>query len=125
MTAALASIKLPADLVDEARREAAVFSRSISGQVEHWARIGKAIEAAPGFTLDRVRAALDGRCDPEELTEHEWELFDELRFQSIGEPTAENDAFFAALKTTDGAVGYDENDRLVRVRADGTHEVIG
>jgi hypothetical protein len=124
MAANLASIKLSADLVDQARREAPVFSRSISGQVEHWARLGQALEAAPGFTLDRVRAALEGRLEAADLTEDEWRIFDDLQFQSVIEPTEAARSAYAELGRRPGAVGTDENDLLVRARADGTLDVI-
>ena len=86
---------------------------------------GRAFEATPGFTLDRVRAALTGVLDPGELSEDEWRLFDGMRFEAIAQPHEEARGFFEALRTQPGAVGYDENDRLVRVREDGSTEVIG
>ena len=126
MSSAYQSIKLSGSLVDQARQEAPVFSRSIAGQVEHWARLGRALESSPGFTLDRVRSALAGELDPGSLSDDEWSLFDDLRFEGLGEgdnPAA--DAFAAKVAQTPGAVGYDEQGRLVRVRADGTTEIIG
>lgn len=124
MSANFASIKLSADLVEEARRDGAVFSRSIAGQVEHWARLGKALEAAPGFTIDRVQAALEGRLDASDLSDDEWRLLDDMQFEALAEPTASERAAYAALAAKPGAVGTDENDRLVRRRPDGSIEVI-
>jgi hypothetical protein len=120
MGANLASIKLTAELVDQARRDAAVFSRSISGQVEHWARIGQAIEAAPGFTLDRVHAALEGRMSAADLTEDEWRIFDDLQWEASAEPTEAAKKFFAELRRTPGTVGEDEHGNLVRAADDGS-----
>ncbi len=37
-------VKLPDDLVLEARMTATISDRSIAGQIEHWAHLGKAIE---------------------------------------------------------------------------------
>ena len=37
-------MKLPDDLVLEARMTATISERSIAGQIEHWAHLGKAIE---------------------------------------------------------------------------------
>jgi hypothetical protein len=99
MATALASIKLPTDLVDAARSDASVFSRSISGQVEHWARLGRAIEASPVFPLDRVRAALNGEFNADALTDAEWELFDALIGDAMdGKHTAEARAFWAKFE---------------------------
>lgn len=39
-------VKLPDDLVLMARAEAEATNRSIAAQVEHWARIGRAVEGA-------------------------------------------------------------------------------
>ena len=121
----LASIKLSVDLVDQARVDAGVFQRSIGGQVEHWARLGQAFEQVPGYTLDRVRAALEGRFNPDDLSEDEFAIYDDLEWQASLVPTPEAIAEGEALKTRPGSVGYDEQGRLVRVRADGTDEVIG
>ncbi len=38
-------IKLSGNLVKEAKSSAKVFRRSLTGQIEHWATIGKVIEA--------------------------------------------------------------------------------
>ena len=124
MAANLASIKLSADLVDQARRDAAVFSRSISGQVEHWARLGQALEAAPGFSIERVQAALEGRLDAADLTEDEWRLFDDLHFEALAVPTEAERQAYAALGNQPGAVGTDARGLLVRARADGARDVI-
>ncbi len=105
MGTSLTSIKLPTELVDAARSDAALFSRSIGGQVEHWANIGRAIESAQGFTLDRVRGALAGRFDASLLTDDEAVLFDDLFGASLDIPaTAEARAFrasFAGQPNTD------------------------
>lgn len=105
MTTSLTSIKLPTELVEAARADAALFSRSVGGQVEHWANIGRAIESAPGFTLDRVRGALAGRFDASLLTDEEAMMFDEMFGASLDIPvTAEARAFwegFAGQPNTD------------------------
>ena len=121
----LTSIELPADLVDLARVDAGVFHRSIGDQVEHWARLGRAVEQAPGFTLDRVRAAVDGRVDPDRLSEDEAILYEDLEWQAVLIPTARSLAFAEAIKVEPGAVGDDEQGRMVRVLPDGSREVIG
>lgn len=38
-------VKLSDELVESARGEAATAERSITGQIEHWARIGRSVEA--------------------------------------------------------------------------------
>jgi hypothetical protein len=117
----LASIKLPTDLIDAARQDATVFSRSIGGQVEHWARIGQALEAVPGYSLERMRATLQGRFDSAALFEDELRIMDELPFT---EPTVAQRQAMARIGARVGAVGEDAQGRLVRVRADGGLEVL-
>ncbi|GAA0580699.1 TA system antitoxin ParD family protein [Caenispirillum bisanense] len=41
------ALKLSTDLVDAARPHAAALHRSVSKQIEHWARLGKAAEENP------------------------------------------------------------------------------
>ena len=115
-----ASIKLSADLVAAARRDAGVFQRSVSGQVEHWARLGQAIEAAPGFTLDRVRAALAGKFHVDALTAEERVYFDDLLSDALEQLLREIDE--RMQKIGRAAVGLDDSGRLVRGRPDGSVE---
>lgn len=97
-TNSLASIKLSAELVDAARIDSALFNRSIGGQVEHWAAIGRAIEGTPGFPVDRIRAALEGRYDAKALSGDEAEIFDDLLGAAMdGTHTAEAKAFWASF----------------------------
>jgi hypothetical protein len=50
-------VKLSGELVEEARHSAARFHRSLTSQIEHWAAIGRAVEAQlPG---DAVAALLE------------------------------------------------------------------
>ena len=117
MAARHASVKLSADFLDEARREAEVFHRSLGAQVEHWARLGRMFENTPGVGVDRVRQALEGRLKFEDLSETERDVFF-LRFGEAVPPEAE--AAYAALGLQEGAVGTDETGRLVRRDASGS-----
>lgn len=116
MVAKHASVKLSTEFLNDARREADAFSRSLAAQVEHWARIGRAVENTPGVSMDRVRAALTGRTKFEHLTTVEQTAFLE---QFGAEFTPDVQAAYAALGEEVGAVGSDVNGRLVRREADG------
>lgn len=67
------AVKLSDELVESARHESAIYSRSMTQQIEHWARIGRAVERTGAFG-ERVRAALeaelqfDALCAEEKLT---------------------------------------------------------
>lgn len=54
----ITAVRLSASLVTLAKAEGAVQNRSISGQVEHWARLGMALEAAPEARLAELNALL-------------------------------------------------------------------
>lgn len=51
------SVKLPAGLVDQARRAAEAQRRSIAGQIEYWATLGQITEAT-GLTVLEAREAI-------------------------------------------------------------------
>ena len=53
------SIRISDDAYAMAQQEAAVMSRSIAQQLEHWAKLGAALELA-GVTQDQVRRILGG-----------------------------------------------------------------
>lgn len=120
-----ASVKLGAGLVDEARREANVLNRSVGGQIEHWARLGRAVESAPGFTIDRIKAALEGRFSVDDLTEEEQEAYFDLLGDHFDRPSPTAEAFFKARREKGGGVGRDREGRLVRALPGGGSEVIG
>ena len=67
-TSNFASVKLNRAFVGEARREAELLHRSVGGQIEHWARLGRAIENAQGFSIERVRQTLQGDLKLEALS---------------------------------------------------------
>lgn len=119
------TIRISTTLIDDARREAPVFSRSLSGQVEHWARLGQAIEAAPGFTLDRVRAALEGQFSPTDLSDDEQEIYYDLLADRRNARMEKRRAAFAQeLLQQPGNVGYDKDGNLVQTLGDGKVEIL-
>lgn len=122
--AATSSIRLPDSLVEDARSNAMAFKRTISGQLEHWARLGQAIEAAPGFDLARIRAVLDGRFNADMLSPEEMEIYEDLLGEALATPDADELAFFEKLTKQGGAVGYDDAGRYVRSLPGGKLEVI-
>jgi len=99
------TVKLNRDLVEEARREAELFSRSLGGQIEHWARLGRAVENLPGLSQGAIRRCLAGELPIESLSEREQEvLFDSLAGAFRDPPASVRDGY-AALGARPGAVG--------------------
>lgn len=67
----MALIKLSKELIDETKSK----NRNVSKQIEHWAKIGRMIEANPDLTYDFVKKVLkaqkqarEGKVVPYKLT---------------------------------------------------------
>ncbi len=59
MTASnFSSVKLPADLVQQARDAAQPLRRSAAGQIEYWATLGRIVEHS-GLTVQEARNAIE------------------------------------------------------------------
>ncbi len=55
------------DLFAAAKVSAREMSRSASQQINHWARIGRELEATQGVTLHRIREVLAGKAPYDQL----------------------------------------------------------
>jgi ParD-like antitoxin of type II bacterial toxin-antitoxin system len=53
------SVKLPAALVQQARDAAQPLRRSVAGQIEYWATLGRVVEHT-GLTAQEARTAIEG-----------------------------------------------------------------
>ena len=64
------AVRVSEELVREARIYSKIDNRSITGQIEHWARIGKCAEENPDLTYDLIKEILIGlaELDQEEST---------------------------------------------------------
>ena len=56
---AFSSVKLPASLVQHARSAAQPLRRSVAGQIEYWATLGRVVEHS-GLTVQEARTAIEG-----------------------------------------------------------------
>ena len=54
------AIRISEELVNEAKKYSRIDHRSITGQIEHWARIGKCIEENPDLTYSLIKEILIG-----------------------------------------------------------------
>src|SRR5215469_12897226 len=72
------AVKLSDAIVAVARTEATVMKRSIAGQVEYWAELGRSVEAAGLLDFERVRAVLSGKGSVHGLKAAETKLYLEL-----------------------------------------------
>lgn len=111
-----ASVKFPDAFVEDARREAELFNRSVAGQIEYWARIGRALEGTPEFSNARVRATLMGRLKIEALSAAERRAVLDSMFFWAANPSPEEKNEYAALAELPGAVGTNKTGQVVRSR---------
>ena len=57
------AVNLDDKLVKEARKQSKVLSRSVTKQIEHWAKIGHIAEDNPDLTYTQIRDILLGLED--------------------------------------------------------------
>lgn len=55
------AVKISDELVSKARMQSRVFNRSVSGQIEYWAKIGQMVEENPDLPLPFLQNVLLGR----------------------------------------------------------------
>jgi len=60
---AQAAIQLSNDIMLEANKYASVYTRSVSMQIEHWARIGKIAEENPDLPYTFIEDILIGKAE--------------------------------------------------------------
>ncbi len=68
------AVRVSDKLVREARLFSKVDNRSVTGQIEHWARIGKCAEENPDLTYILIKEILTG------LEELDQGIFSEYKF---------------------------------------------
>lgn len=103
------AVRLSEELIGEARNEAAIMSRSITSQVEHWAKLGRAIEQSPGFDYGRVQSALRAQISPDDLAAEEREIYFVESAESLRHGNPEEDRFFAELRKRHAEQAVDTN----------------
>jgi hypothetical protein len=65
------AVRVSEELVGEAKKFSRIDHRSIAGQIEHWARMGKCVEENPGLPYSLIKEILIGieELDQGEKTE--------------------------------------------------------
>lgn len=85
------AVKLSDELVASARHESEIYSRSMTQQIEHWARIGRAVERTGQIGEDRIRAALRAELAFDALgTDEKLRYFSELEYR-VHAPAGDKD----------------------------------
>jgi hypothetical protein len=103
------------DLEMAALREAAdINRRSLSGQAEHWIRIGRAVERDPRFGYVQIEEALRGLRPVGSLTDGQQDEYFERFAAETLEPTAKEQAFWDDRQRNRLGVGMDDEGNIVR-----------
>ncbi len=68
------AVRVSDDLVNDARKYSKIDHRSLTGQIEHWAIIGKCAEENPDLTYDLIKEILIGieELDRDEKSEYQF-----------------------------------------------------
>ncbi|MGN8159959.1 TA system antitoxin ParD family protein [Salinisphaera sp. RV14] len=104
------SVRLSRAILGQARKEAGVMSRTLQAQLEHWARVGQAIENAPGYDRSKVNDALRGRISPDDLDPYQRAVYD-VEHEAIMEKAGDEErAFFKRLAEKQRAEGIKSED---------------
>src|SRR3954464_2476495 len=112
--------RVAADLLDSAAAEGARQSRSAKQQIDHWARVGRAVSMTQTAARRRVEAALAGELPDRDLTAEERAVLSAELDTSI--PEAARTTSFGARLAARGvtAVALDDDGVLTRYHPDGT-----
>jgi hypothetical protein len=116
--------RVAADLIDSAAAEGARQSRSAKQQLDHWARVGRAVSSHHTAARRRIEAALAGDADLGGLDRDESVVFNAEISAAIEEQLAGADYgnLLAARGIT--TVALDDDGRIVEYRPDGTSVVL-
>ena len=60
------AVRVSEELVKEAKIYSRIDKRSVTGQIEHWARIGKCAEENPDLTYNLIKEILIGLAELEQ-----------------------------------------------------------
>ncbi|TXI43130.1 MAG: hypothetical protein E6Q56_00140 [Mycobacterium sp.] len=111
-------VRVAADLVESAAAEGARQSRSAKQQLDHWARVGRAVSSQHSASRRQVEAALAGSLDVASLTVEEGVVFNTEVAVAVDESLA--CVHFGRLLAAGGAttVALDDEGRIVEYRPD-------
>lgn len=112
--------RFAADLVDAAAAEGARQSRSAKQQLDHWARVGRAVTGYETAARRRVEAALAGQLPTTELSVEEGAAVNAEVSAAIEENLAAT--HYGRVLAAEGVVtvALDDNGCLVEYLPDGT-----
>ncbi len=112
------------DLVDSAAAEGARQSRSAKQQLDHWARVGRAVSSQHTAARRRVEAALAGDLELAELSVEEGVVFNAEIAAAIQENLNESNYGELLAKRGITTVALNDAGEIVEYRPDGGSTVL-
>ncbi|OBI68258.1 hypothetical protein [Mycobacterium sp. E796] len=116
--------RVAADLMDSAASEGARQSRSAKQQLDHWARVGRAVSSQHTSSRRRVEAVLAGHLATGDLTVEEGVVFNAEISAAIEESLARTDYGAALAGQGITTVALNDAGEIVEHRPDGTEAVL-
>ena len=117
--------RVAVDLLDSAAEEGARQSRSAKQQLDHWARVGRAVSMHDTIARRRIEAALAGDTPLGALPAHERAIVNaelDAEIQAHAQTTSYGARLAAEGVTT---VALDDDGNLVEHRPDGSTTTLG
>jgi hypothetical protein len=111
--------RVAADLLDSAAAEGRRQSRSAKQQLDHWARVGRAVSSQHTAARQRVEAALAGQLELRELSVEEGVVFNAEISAAIQESLANANYGQVLSKRGITTVALNDAGELVEQRPDG------
>ena len=68
------AVRISDELLKEAKKFSKIDHRSLTGQIEHWARVGKCAEENPDLTYDLIKAIFIGIAELDQGEKSEYEF---------------------------------------------------
>lgn len=116
--------RVAADLFDSAAAEGSRQSRSAKQQLDHWARVGRAVSSQHSASRRRVEAALAGDLPLNALTVEEGVVFNAEIAAAIEERLAGSNYGDVLAARGVATVALNEAGEIVEHRPDGTSAVL-
>ncbi|MET0897637.1 MAG: hypothetical protein ABWY45_06970 [Mycobacterium sp.] len=117
-------MRIAADLVDSAASEGARQSRSAKQQLDHWARVGRAVSSQHTAARRRVEAALADDLPLSALSVEEGVVFNAEISTAIEENLARTDYGDVLAAQGITTVALNDDGAIVEYRPDGTSAVV-
>ncbi|OJZ74677.1 hypothetical protein BRW65_08195 [Mycobacterium paraffinicum] len=112
--------RVAADLMDSAAVEGSRQSRSAKQQLDHWARVGRAVSSQHSAARRRVEAALAGEMPLRDLSAVEGVVFNAEIAAAVEESLANTHYGKTLAARGITTVALDDNGDIVQYRPDGS-----